>query len=331
MTSKEINYIIKDNNFNFYDELYKSLDDNTSDDENNICQITGEQLTDFFVELECKHKFNYLPLYTDIFQQKINFKTYTYDSLTTNMQKKFKEANSNYFIRCPYCRDIQFTLLPFNEEIKKKYNVNEIYGINSLLTSSGYTPIIIPKTYGFYSKGFYFSSGENMCENCSNYTTCLIPETNKHYCTYHHKFAHKEVILAKKQKLAEEKKKLLEEKKKLFEEKKKLMEEKKIIKQQLLEQKNALRIAKGLKPLGNKQTTNETIGQSIITEYVPEELNSLLCKGIIKSGPNKGKQCTSKHLSDDEYCCKHSDKYKEIKKNNPSIIQPLNDFINANN
>ena len=75
-------------NINFYDELYKSLDSSDDeikcDDENkgddeikgdheitgnyemNECQITGLPLGDKSVTLECKHNFNYIPLYREI-------------------------------------------------------------------------------------------------------------------------------------------------------------------------------------------------------------------------------------------------------------------------
>ena len=43
-----INYKLAEN-INFYDELYKSLDDNESDtDETKLCQITGLELKERF-------------------------------------------------------------------------------------------------------------------------------------------------------------------------------------------------------------------------------------------------------------------------------------------
>ena len=52
-------------NINFQDELYKLLDVD-SDDEEELCQITGIKLTDKHVILECKHHFNYDALYKEI-------------------------------------------------------------------------------------------------------------------------------------------------------------------------------------------------------------------------------------------------------------------------
>ena len=59
-----MNYIT---NLDFYKEL-NSLDFNIN--YNNACMLSGEKLSDNFITLECNHKFNYLPLYTEICQQK---------------------------------------------------------------------------------------------------------------------------------------------------------------------------------------------------------------------------------------------------------------------
>ena len=56
-----LKYTIEEN-INFKDELYKLLDVE-SDDEDNLCQITGGQLTDKHVIIECNHHFNYDALY----------------------------------------------------------------------------------------------------------------------------------------------------------------------------------------------------------------------------------------------------------------------------
>ena len=63
-----MNYIIEDN-IDFFNELNKNDIEVNSD---NKCLITNEILMNDFVELKCKHKFNYYPLFMDIFNQKIN-------------------------------------------------------------------------------------------------------------------------------------------------------------------------------------------------------------------------------------------------------------------
>ena len=63
-------------NIDFYDELYKSLDieenEQKTDEDNNLCLITNEPLTDKYHEMACGHKFNYLPLFLDIKNHKRN-------------------------------------------------------------------------------------------------------------------------------------------------------------------------------------------------------------------------------------------------------------------
>lgn len=62
---------IFENNINFFDELYKSLDiEETLDNDDNICLITKQILSDRFVKMNCGHKFNYLPLFNDILNHK---------------------------------------------------------------------------------------------------------------------------------------------------------------------------------------------------------------------------------------------------------------------
>ena len=64
--------------YNFYEELYKSLDAKEETNVNvieNLCLISNEPLTEHFVTLDCNHKFNYLPLFNDIFNYKKKFNT----------------------------------------------------------------------------------------------------------------------------------------------------------------------------------------------------------------------------------------------------------------
>lgn len=114
-------------NINFQEELYKMLDEE-SDDEEQLCQITRLPLKDKYVTLECKHHFNYDSLYREICKQKYEFKTYEPKSLSKKDLQKFRDSKLDYFIKCPYCRNIQFTVLPYYKELSLK----KIYGINSL-------------------------------------------------------------------------------------------------------------------------------------------------------------------------------------------------------
>ena len=97
-------------NVDFFSELYKSLDeeDNTESNNNdNICLITNQVLIDKFVKLNCGHKFNYIPLYNDIYNHKKKF---------NNMEGSSSSLKMNE-IRCPYCRKKQLGVLPYYEDL----------------------------------------------------------------------------------------------------------------------------------------------------------------------------------------------------------------------
>uniref|UniRef100_A0A6C0ET13 Uncharacterized protein n=1 Tax=viral metagenome TaxID=1070528 RepID=A0A6C0ET13_9ZZZZ len=107
-------------NIDFYSELYKSLDTEESnqktDEDNNKCLITNEQLQDKYVEMLCGHKFNYLPLYKDLINHKRKF---------NNLESSSSTLKQNE-IRCPYCRKKQAYLLPYYEEL----GVEKVKGVN---------------------------------------------------------------------------------------------------------------------------------------------------------------------------------------------------------
>lgn len=332
MTTK---YIIE-GNISFYDELYKSLDD-SDDEKDDVCQITGEPLTNTSVTMECGHKFNYLPLYKEIYNQKYIFNTYTIESLNNKNKIKFQNECKPYYIKCPYCRDIQFTILPYYQELC----LNKVYGINSLDFSLP-DKKLIHTSYGFNHCGKLFMNVGKPCShnNCSSLNVACIIGTELNYCIIHWREGNKQYKQQQKEKKILEKKKIIEEKK---QQKLKIAEEKKEqnIKEKVkaFELKNAERIAKGLKPLAprkkcinknivdSKSLENTVIGQVNIDTYVPEQepqeqiskINKnipeeLLCKGIISYGQNKGKQCRLKHLENQLYCFRHVP--KECKYNN---------------
>tara|TARA_Y100000389_G_scaffold199898_1_gene239220 strand:- start:178 stop:774 length:597 start_codon:yes stop_codon:yes gene_type:complete len=101
---------------NINDMFYKQLyEDNISDNEEDnieICYITGDNLQEDKIELTCKHKFNYLPLYCEIVRQKTVSNSYNNLTLKVNQ------------IQCPYCRNIQNNILPSNNNCKPVYGVN---------------------------------------------------------------------------------------------------------------------------------------------------------------------------------------------------------------
>jgi len=88
-------------------------EDNENDSHNDVCLITNMKLEDNYIELDCRHKFNYIPLYNEIMYQKTR-------KVLDNTKLRFNE------IRCPYCRNVTSKLLPYY----KYYPVKAIRGVN---------------------------------------------------------------------------------------------------------------------------------------------------------------------------------------------------------
>jgi len=110
-----MNYIIE-NNIDFYSELEKELSkDNEvfSDNLHNICLLSNTPLEKNYVTLECQHKFNYLPLYNEICNQKKENRLEITPLLI-------------HQIKCPYCRSVTNKLIPYIEhkDVIKKKGVN---------------------------------------------------------------------------------------------------------------------------------------------------------------------------------------------------------------
>jgi len=248
-------------NINFYDELYQSLDNNESDDNTPECLITCLPLTDNSVTLECNHTFNYIALYKEICKQKYVFKTYEQHNICSNDLHKLRDSKLDYFIRCPYCRNMQFTIIPYYPEM----NLPEKYGINSLDISLRENTIkSVKNNFGIhnghddYQSTHYdsaFKKGScckvtytdkditNDIVLCGQKYVATILDSELTYCKYHYKNGLKEYLLGLKLKKIQDKK---EAALKLKEDKKKQKDDEK---QKILEEKNALRVASGKKPL----------------------------------------------------------------------------------
>jgi hypothetical protein len=307
-------------NINFQEELYKLLDEE-SENEDELCQITGLPLKDKFVTLECNHHFNYEALYKEIYKQKYEFRTYDVNALSKKDLQKFRDSKLDYFIRCPYCRNLQFTVLPYYKEVGLK----EIYGINSLdktlpntiiMYNSGQTsnynsgPLYGDSNYTFNMYGVTFKHG-NCCQPINSFgDKCLytyvapIPNTQLLYCKYHYRKGLRNHKMSERKKLNELKAQVAKEREEKMNERKKLLEE-----------MNAEREAKGLPPLKRlpiikKKIENVVEQGQTIQAYVPEE--DVGCKAILKSGPNKGKECGCKKIEANGLCKRHLPK-EEIK------------------
>ena len=97
----------------FNKELLEMLcEENTSDEEENICLISNIELKDNYVILCCGHKFNYDDIFNEIKYQKKQHHSYETQKL------------QNTQIKCPYCRTVQNGLLPWYQGKVKCTNVN---------------------------------------------------------------------------------------------------------------------------------------------------------------------------------------------------------------
>lgn len=244
------NYIIE-GDFDFYNELYKSLDDEVEQN-TQVCLITNMPLTKHFVELDCKHTFNYVPLFKDL----VNYKT-KFSSLET-YRSKINE------IRCPYCRRKQSSLLPYIEEISlpKEHGVNWIN--TDLINTSNVADLKVGKCC--------WGDGTE----CHSMHVLTHGITGLDYCYYHYKQTCKKMLAEQKQA------KKTEELKKKMEMKEFIKQQKAEAKQKLREEKLIARLAK--KALQNKNTIAITDENVVLTGVAT-------CQSLLKSGARKGQPC----------------------------------------
>lgn len=109
---------------NFYDLLYSSISadtkednettskDGDGDDGDDICLISYDKLEPQYITLLCGHKFNYEPLFNEIYNQK-----HVQNYLETKRVAKHQ-------LKCPYCRNVQNKILPPKENFQKSIYVN---------------------------------------------------------------------------------------------------------------------------------------------------------------------------------------------------------------
>jgi hypothetical protein len=314
---------------NFNEELKKMLSED-SDKEEELCLITGNQLDEkYSVKLECNHMFNYEALYKEIIKQKYDFKTYHTTYLSGNELIKFRDSKKDYFIKCPYCRCIQFSILPYYEELK----LDKRYGVNTLDKTYNYVPVQSFSNHSFTMYGNSFTSGQcsfiniyinnNELKKCNQKYVAKIPNCDLSYCKYHYRIGLKKFKLEVKNKLLEEKNKLLEAKKKIQEEKIKKLEE-----------LNIERLSKGLKPLKRLPIIKKVIENVVqpggpIAIYNPNEQGLQVCQAILKSGVNKGNICGCK-IFENQFCKRHSNKKKPSNETKEILAQAsLNETMTA--
>ncbi len=300
----------------FYAELYKSLDDeeDKSDVDNNVCLITNQPLVDKYVTMDCGHKFNYISIYKDIINHKQKFNV---------MEGGQGKLNVNQ-IRCPYCRKKQTTLLPFYEEL----GLAKVNGVNYYDPNIKYKPVRAsnkgePCSYKHPNQDFDPSKPESETNSkytnkkCPHYYATKIQIFSAHdpsqYVNYgdenNYCYGHKQLMIKYYKNQEKEKAKCAAKtaKQKAKEDQKQAKE---FAKQKLKEEKQkAKEEAKLLKKTESKvKSENIVIGPSVVSADTVSTPTSG-CVALLKSGPNKGKQCGCQIKSDTMLCLRH---YKPV-------------------
>lgn len=283
----------------FYAELYQSLDDeestNKTEDDLKLCLITNKPLTDYFVELKCGHKFNYIPLYLDIKNHKQKY---------NNMESSSGMLRCNE-IRCPYCRNKQNEILPYYDAL----GLSKIHGVNFIDANvkSNKSPLNSNyKTCEFLIPNQSFDpSGNNPVDisttgNCKFFMCAVVgtqikyydPDTEnygdeKYYCWTHKKCMIKKYKNEMKSNEIINKKKIKEEAKNLK------LKEKEDAKQEKIKEKEEKK---------KKNTKSNVIVEQPDLDNIVLVEN--VCIEILKSGPNKNKQCGCKIFTEN-MCKRH--------------------------
>lgn len=304
-------------NIDFFTELYKSLDEDENLEDDNKCLITNQPLTDKYVQLQCGHKFNYVPLFLDVKNHKQKF---------NNLEGNATRLETNE-IRCPYCRHKHPGVLPYYEECGYA-KINGINDFNPSVKGSKYQGYNYKQCEYLSLNPHYDASGNKPLEtaqgNAGNvkFFVCYLSGTpittlpvaqlhvDKCYC-----YKHKNVIIKEHNKKIKEQE-IAEKKAQKLLEKAKAKEEKEALKQEKAKAKAEKKLNKGKKLVTIDLTDGEenvVISNATASEATDkplgalEEITNILlpgCVEIIKSGANKGKPCCCK-ISKDNLCNRH--------------------------
>ena len=128
---------------------------NTGEAASAECLISGTPLDDTHISLACGHKFNYVPIYEDVVQQKYR----------RNQLEIVVLGKNN--IKCPYCNNVQDKLLPYRE----MDGVRRLVAVNSPESSC----------MTLYECPYVMKSGKRKGEACSK-------GCNTTYCKSHIKY-----------------------------------------------------------------------------------------------------------------------------------------------
>lgn len=206
-------------NIDFYGELYKSLDENSTINDEDLCLITNLPLTNNYVTLDCKHKFNYIPLFKDMVNRKNKLSAMDIQTLKMNE------------IRCPYCRNKEGKLLPYYDDM----GVEKVHGVNYIDNTKVHFKIDnLNYVLGECSYKETLSDPANTAPGCfCNYVTLYTD--GKYYCSTHKRIVDKKILKEKIMEKREAEKKLKLEAR--LKEKQEKMQMKNEAKQKLKEEK----------------------------------------------------------------------------------------------
>ena len=283
----------------FNKQLYMMMAEEEKIEENEkVCLITNNKLTDNYVILNCNHTFNYEAIFNEVKKQKIK-----YNHLEVTRLKRNE-------IKCPYCRTIQTGLLPYVEGFEKIKWVNHPEALQCLPNKCTYI----------------FASGKKKGQSCGK-------GCSKKYCTSHEK-----IMLKRKKKLLEKNKKqltkqLLKEKKLLEKQHKQLLNKNKKLKEKIENYKVKLPVNDPLidviDNMINEIKKNKFQNPNIKVKQEEKKTGVFPCEYVFKRGKNKGMQCMCQKIFKDGYpwCRTHykmklkqENKLKEkLEKINPQI------------
>ena len=288
-----------ENNIDFYQELYDSLNDDKiptlSSEEVHLCLITNLPLSNNFVELKCGHKFNYEPLYKDVLNHKKKF---------NNMEPIKSKLKYNQ-IRCPYCRNVQDELLPYYDELHypKEHGVN-FYDASK---NNSFYGCVSSNNQCQYESSNTDASGNITLQKCVHYGYTHYVLKSKYNNTNKYCYSHKVIVIneirekikqAKLKEKADLKIKKMEEKMKKMEDKNKLKDE---LKQLKLQEKQTKMSTKN--KLSNIDFMNDVTSENIILAnnnviHNSNDDKSKSCIQILKTGKHTGLPCAMKIYKD---------------------------------
>ena len=153
-----MNYKLEgDSNFN--DLLMEAICDEKDENDNITCLISNVPLEEYHIKLDCNHSFNYTPLFKEIVRQKKNI---------NHLEVQRLKAHQ---IKCPYCRNVQNSLLPYNDKLGKR-----VYGVNW------------PSKWAMKSNrcSAIFKSGKRKNEPCNRACFGKYCKTHKKYSSIKH-------------------------------------------------------------------------------------------------------------------------------------------------